>query len=688
MRVFAQAAAELHLVGQPPVARDGNLFEGGFLGLDNIGPIDRSHLPAGWRLEQADGTGWMAFYTPVHAGDRGRARPGHEHASYATWRSSSSSTSWPSRTPSTARGCGTRRTASSTTSSSRPTAAARRCRCARWSASLPLLGAVTVHEPQIADARRCSRSASAACSSGGHRRASPATRRASCSASPASGAVLFGIVAAAAARAGPRASSSTRPSSSRRTACARSPRRTVSIRSRSTLDGLDDAIDYQPAESTHGDVRRQLQLARAGVVPAQPPRSLRPRALRRSTSATTSPSSTRRARASGYAARRRGRPARRLVVDLPPRTRTAAARATAGCNACRTTRTGTQHSLFNEYFHGDNGAGPRRDPPDRLDRARRRPHLPAADERGGRREHRLRTAGLRRPGAAAAREWLLADGVGGYAMGTVAGLRTRRYHALLVAPSTASRRATSGSRRSTRRRRRRPRVRLATHEWASGAVDPAGHEQLVAFELVDGLPRWRWPVGDVVVERELAMTHGRPAVAVVHRLLAGAGPVRLELDAALHLARRARRAFRRGRAGGRARRRRASSSRAPTASRGPGWTPGGEWYARRPLREEADARPRRPRGRVGRRQLRAELDAGRGRRGRGLGRAVGDAPPPGRRSSRPRGPGRRAVLAGRGPADDVQAQLVLAADQFVVARPAARPSSPATRGSASGRATR
>ena len=39
-----------------------NLFEGGFLGLDNIGPIDRSHLPPGAVLEQSDATGWMAFY--------------------------------------------------------------------------------------------------------------------------------------------------------------------------------------------------------------------------------------------------------------------------------------------------------------------------------------------------------------------------------------------------------------------------------------------------------------------------------------------------------------------------------------------------------------------------------------------------------------------------------------------------
>jgi hypothetical protein len=40
-----------------------NVFSGGFLGLDNISPIDRSNLPPGVALEQADGTAWMAWYT-------------------------------------------------------------------------------------------------------------------------------------------------------------------------------------------------------------------------------------------------------------------------------------------------------------------------------------------------------------------------------------------------------------------------------------------------------------------------------------------------------------------------------------------------------------------------------------------------------------------------------------------------
>jgi len=131
---------------------------------------------------------------------------------------------------------------------------------------------------------------------------------------------------------------------------------------------------------------------------------------------------------------------------------------------------------------------------------------------------------------AAAREWIVADGLGGYAMGTVAGLRTRRYHALLVVSGEYA-----GSRMlglaaldpvlvvGDRR------IRLATHEWVGGTVDPRGHELLVSFDLDDGVPRWRWQVGGIVLEREIAADHGRAAIDVVHRLVAADRPVRLEL---------------------------------------------------------------------------------------------------------------------------------------------------------------
>ncbi len=188
----------------------------------------------------------------------------------------------------------------------------------------------------------------------------------------------------------------------------------------------------------------------------------------------------------------------------------------------------------------------------------------------------------------ASREWLVADGLGGYAMGTVCGLRTRRYHGLLVvAGAHLGARSVAwaeldgvvviGDRR----------VPLSCHEWASGAVAPNGHHHLERFELIDGLPRWRWNLGSVVIERELAVAHGRSLSAVVHRVLRADGPVRLELtplctwrDA--HGARFA--------AG--------EPAVAPTADGfvfeerfrvvGPDWQPSGEWYRDAWLRAEAD----------------------------------------------------------------------------------------------------
>jgi len=128
------------------------------------------------------------------------------------------------------------------------------------------------------------------------------------------------------------------------------------------------------------------------------------------------------------------------------------------------------------------------------------------------------------------REWLVADGAGGYAMGTVAGLRTRRYHGLLaVAVDGPGSRNLGLAALDPVVAAGDARYRLAADEWSGGSVDPRGNELLVSFDLEDGVPRWRWQIGGILVERELAMTHGSPVVGVVHRLLAADRPVRLEL---------------------------------------------------------------------------------------------------------------------------------------------------------------
>jgi len=189
--------------------------------------------------------------------------------------------------------------------------------------------------------------------------------------------------------------------------------------------------------------------------------------------------------------------------------------------------------------------------------------------------------------AASAREWLVADGLGGFAMGTVGGLRTRRYHGLLVvATEPPGRRMLGLAALDPTVVVGDSRIRLAVHEWSDGAIDPAGNTLLASFELTDGVPRWRWEVGDIVLERELAAEHGRAGISVVHRVLRAPHPVRLELSALgtwrdAHAERFA--------------------SGTPSVEiladgyvfegayrvAGPGFVPGGEWYAGVRYREEA-----------------------------------------------------------------------------------------------------
>ena len=105
-----------------------NVFEGGFLGLDNIGVFDRSApLPTGGYLEQADGTAWMALFcqnmleiaVELAMDDPTYADMALKFFEHFLWIASAMIARW-ART----RACGTRRTASSTTCSGCPTAGA------------------------------------------------------------------------------------------------------------------------------------------------------------------------------------------------------------------------------------------------------------------------------------------------------------------------------------------------------------------------------------------------------------------------------------------------------------------------------------------------------------------------------------------------------------------------------------
>jgi predicted glycogen debranching enzyme len=266
---------------------------------------------------------------------------------------------------------------------------------------------------------------------------------------------------------------------------------------------------------------------------------------------------------------------------------------------------------------------------------------------------------------AAAREWLVADGLGGYAMGTVAGLRTRRYHGLLVvAVDGPGARMLGLAALDPVLVLGDARIRLATDEWGSGTVDPSGHQLLASFDLDDGVPRWRWQVGGLLLERELAAVHGSASVGIVHRLIGADRPVTLELTPlctwrSVHGDRHANGDPDVQPAGG------GFSFEGAYHVEGAGWLPGGSWYREVRMREEA------ARGLTDREDLwaagvfRTELEPGGCHEVTAA--ASGEPEPPSASrivtAARSRA---AAVLARAKPTDETDARLVLAADQFAI----------------------
>src|SRR6266700_333912 len=97
------------------------------------------------------------------------------------------------------------------------------------------------------------------------------------------------------------------------------------------------------------------------------------------------------------------------------------------------------------------------------------------------------------------REWLLTNGLGGYASGTVAGVATRRYHGLLVAalPAPHGRTVMLNHLAEQVRLPDGALVRFGGAEWAAGSLELYGTGHLKEFRLDSGIPVWRYEVGGV-----------------------------------------------------------------------------------------------------------------------------------------------------------------------------------------------
>jgi predicted glycogen debranching enzyme len=134
------------------------------------------------------------------------------------------------------------------------------------------------------------------------------------------------------------------------------------------------------------------------------------------------------------------------------------------------------------------------------------------------------------------REWLVANGLGGYASGTISGVPTRRYHGLLVAalPAPRGRTLMLGEVREALRLPDGSLVSLGREQRAGQAPEAPGAGSLREFRLEAGLPVWTFQVGDFVLEKRVLLVHLHNTVYVVYRLLAGSGLVRLEMHPTVH----------------------------------------------------------------------------------------------------------------------------------------------------------
>jgi 4-alpha-glucanotransferase len=120
---------------------------------------------------------------------------------------------------------------------------------------------------------------------------------------------------------------------------------------------------------------------------------------------------------------------------------------------------------------------------------------------------------------ASRREWWLADGLGGYAGGTIAQCLTRCYHGLLIAPAQPSQeRSLLFAKADATLHDGEETWPLFTNCWGSGAIEPDGLIHIESFQLDGSIPVWRFAIGDLLVEQCIWMEQEQHSTCIAWRL--------------------------------------------------------------------------------------------------------------------------------------------------------------------------
>jgi predicted glycogen debranching enzyme len=127
-------------------------------------------------------------------------------------------------------------------------------------------------------------------------------------------------------------------------------------------------------------------------------------------------------------------------------------------------------------------------------------------------------------------EWLVTNGLGGYASGTVALANTRRYHGFLMASLTPPvERTLLVAKVELSVEYQGQRFDLTANEFDGGSIAPAGFVHMESFGIRDGLPTWRYAIADALLETQIFMVPGANTTQLRMELLRGSRPMQVSL---------------------------------------------------------------------------------------------------------------------------------------------------------------
>jgi glycogen debranching enzyme len=126
------------------------------------------------------------------------------------------------------------------------------------------------------------------------------------------------------------------------------------------------------------------------------------------------------------------------------------------------------------------------------------------------------------------REWLVTNGLGGYASASVSGACTRRYHGLLISalPAPLGRMVMLSHFSEEIALPDESVIDFSGEELTEEHLDLHSAEFLSEFRLEAGLPIWRYDVRGCVIEKRVVMPHLQNTVHITYRLLCKEGMIR------------------------------------------------------------------------------------------------------------------------------------------------------------------